>query len=395
MRLSAHHGAAQLGPLTEKKTATNTAYAAPPEPALHVHKDKVSSWRGASACILQRSVHPVRSPLGLVLVPSLSPQGCSLSMLVAWCRCAGLHLGPLESCTSGSAGQRDPDHQLALESTPAARGPRTPQRHGVYPRRMRHTTLSALLCAFFNGSACRRNYVYAMCPGRAVRETAALQCRMCKHGFRGVTLRHGCTVRTQAPYFESDKACRSSADSAVVELVPIRLNIEHEGYRVAETFTWNLNEQVVRPKTFAIQLCHDEELPNQFVGLIASSIEEQLKEYVALMSIDIGPRVVQIRLSIQLGSTMLNDAFFWDHAEQSLTPEHVRMPEHAFLARGLPRGSYPCARAHAQPPRTKLSLGWLATRDTSQRHVRATVFCGLQFTVCRTRVCRRGHQRGV
>jgi len=196
----------ELGPLTEKKTATNTAYAAPPEPALHVHKDK-----------------------GYILAHSNHAQVAQL----------------------GNATPTTSSHSKARQ-LPGALAPRN----------------------------------------------------------------------VMAPYFESDKACRSSADSAVVELVPIRLNIEHEGYRVAETFTWNLNEQVVRPKTFAIQLCHDEELPNQFVGLIASSIEEQLKEYVALMSIDIGPRVVQIRLSIQLGSTMLNDAFFWDHAEQSLTPEH-------------------------------------------------------------------------
>ncbi|EFP74416.2 uncharacterized protein PGTG_00372 [Puccinia graminis f. sp. tritici CRL 75-36-700-3] len=63
-------------------------------------------------------------------------------------------------------------------------------------------------------------------------------------------------------------------------LVPIRLEIEVEHWKLRDTFTWNLKEPVVTPEQFAIHLCEDLILPIQhFSGPIVSAIKEQLEEY--------------------------------------------------------------------------------------------------------------------
>lgn len=135
-----------------------------------------------------------------------------------------------------------------------------------------------------------------------------------------------------APYFASRSGCASDADSMVSELVPIRLNIDKFGIRVRETFTWNRNDQAVRPKAFAVQFCHDEELPNCMVSPITTAIEEQLNLYAPVAAAvasaqssttdsSAASRVTKIELSLQVGSTTLTDSFFWDHAEKSITPE--------------------------------------------------------------------------
>ncbi|WAR51880.1 hypothetical protein PtB15_1B316 [Puccinia triticina] len=63
-------------------------------------------------------------------------------------------------------------------------------------------------------------------------------------------------------------------------LVPIRLEIEIEHWKLRDTFTWNLKEPVVTPEQFAVHLCEDLILPIQhFSGPIVSAIKEQLEEY--------------------------------------------------------------------------------------------------------------------
>lgn len=63
-------------------------------------------------------------------------------------------------------------------------------------------------------------------------------------------------------------------------LVPIRLEIEVEHWKLRDTFTWNLKEPVVTPEQFAIHLCEDLILPIQhFSTPIVSAIKEQLEEY--------------------------------------------------------------------------------------------------------------------
>ncbi|KAI8993356.1 hypothetical protein BDB01DRAFT_776042 [Pilobolus umbonatus] len=63
-------------------------------------------------------------------------------------------------------------------------------------------------------------------------------------------------------------------------LVAIRLDLENEGYKIRDTFTWNMNESTITPEQFAEVTCEDLRLPvSVFVPLIASSIKEQVQDY--------------------------------------------------------------------------------------------------------------------
>ncbi|KAI9480667.1 MAG: hypothetical protein EXX96DRAFT_521933 [Benjaminiella poitrasii] len=63
-------------------------------------------------------------------------------------------------------------------------------------------------------------------------------------------------------------------------LVPIRLDVENEGYKIKDTFTWNMNETSVTPDQFAEITCEDLRLPvSVFAPLIANSIRDQIQDY--------------------------------------------------------------------------------------------------------------------
>ena len=64
------------------------------------------------------------------------------------------------------------------------------------------------------------------------------------------------------------------------DLVPIRLDMEIEGHKLRDSFTWNRNEKNLSVNDFAKLLCDDLELPNQpFVAAITQSITTQLAEH--------------------------------------------------------------------------------------------------------------------
>ncbi|CAE6370089.1 unnamed protein product [Rhizoctonia solani] len=63
-------------------------------------------------------------------------------------------------------------------------------------------------------------------------------------------------------------------------LVPIRLEIDNDHYRLRDTFTWNLNDQTISPEIFAQCLCDDYQIQsNTVVQAVAKSIAEQLQEH--------------------------------------------------------------------------------------------------------------------
>ncbi|KAE8238555.1 hypothetical protein A4X06_0g8714, partial [Tilletia controversa] len=62
-------------------------------------------------------------------------------------------------------------------------------------------------------------------------------------------------------------------------LVPIRLEIDYEQYKLRETFTWNANDRQLSVQAFAANLCEDYGLPPEtFVNLISDSMHAQLVE---------------------------------------------------------------------------------------------------------------------
>ncbi|KAJ1967291.1 SWI/SNF chromatin-remodeling complex subunit, partial [Dispira parvispora] len=63
-------------------------------------------------------------------------------------------------------------------------------------------------------------------------------------------------------------------------LVPIRVELEAEGHKLRDTFTWNLNDQLITPELFAETLCEDMRLPSSvFVSGIVRQLNDQLEDY--------------------------------------------------------------------------------------------------------------------
>ncbi|CAE6459210.1 unnamed protein product [Rhizoctonia solani] len=79
-------------------------------------------------------------------------------------------------------------------------------------------------------------------------------------------------------------------------LVPIRLEIDHDHFRLRDTFTWNLNDPVITPEVFAQCLCDDYQISsNSVVQAVAKSITEQLQEHRAHILEPVGPKREEIR----------------------------------------------------------------------------------------------------
>ncbi|XP_053651049.1 SWI/SNF-related matrix-associated actin-dependent regulator of chromatin subfamily B member 1-A isoform X1 [Cherax quadricarinatus] len=107
------------------------------------------------------------------------------------------------------------------------------------------------------------------------------------------------------------------------ELVPIRLDMEIEGQKLRDTFTWNKNEMLVSPEQFAELLCDDLDLnPLMFVPAISTAIKQQIDQYPSqnLISEHSDTRIV-VKLNIHVGNISLNDQFEWDMASPENTPE--------------------------------------------------------------------------
>ncbi|KAJ2908942.1 SWI/SNF chromatin-remodeling complex subunit, partial [Coemansia aciculifera] len=139
----------------------------------------------------------------------------------------------------------------------------------------------------------------------------------------------------------SKRQLRHQAEQTEV-LVPIRIDIDADGHRLRDTFTWDLHNELVPPQRFALGLCIDLQLPPEtFVPLIVQSIEEQLDDFrlyghVAAASaqsvrqslldeiknkVDSGDLVwvddelrVVIRIDIIIGHIALRDQLEWDVA---------------------------------------------------------------------------------
>lgn len=113
-------------------------------------------------------------------------------------------------------------------------------------------------------------------------------------------------------------------------LVPIRLDMEIEGQKLRDTFTWNKNgqllnipsgnrqalntifaESLITPEQFAEVLCDDLDLnPLTFVPAIAQAIRQQLdafpNEPPSIIEENTDQRVI-IKLNIHVGNTSLVD----------------------------------------------------------------------------------------
>uniref|UniRef100_A0A8C6KDF5 SWI/SNF-related matrix-associated actin-dependent regulator of chromatin subfamily B member 1 n=1 Tax=Nothobranchius furzeri TaxID=105023 RepID=A0A8C6KDF5_NOTFU len=106
-------------------------------------------------------------------------------------------------------------------------------------------------------------------------------------------------------------------------LVPIRLDMEIDGQKLRDAFTWNMNEKLMTPEMFAEILCDDLDLnPLAFVPAVASAIRQQIESYPtdSLLEEQADQRVI-IKLNIHVGNISLVDQFEWDMSEKENSPE--------------------------------------------------------------------------
>ncbi|XP_058056905.1 SWI/SNF-related matrix-associated actin-dependent regulator of chromatin subfamily B member 1 [Anopheles bellator] len=145
-------------------------------------------------------------------------------------------------------------------------------------------------------------------------------------------------VRTFPMCFDDTDPTLNVENASQTEiLVPIRLDMEIEGQKLRDTFTWNRNESMITPEQFAEVLCDDLDLnPTPFVPAIAAAIRQQIEAYPnepVLLEEGSDQRVL-VKLNIHVGNTSLVDQVEWDMAEKENNPEEFAIKLCAELGLG-------------------------------------------------------------
>jgi SWI/SNF-related matrix-associated actin-dependent regulator of chromatin subfamily B protein 1 len=123
------------------------------------------------------------------------------------------------------------------------------------------------------------------------------------------------------------------------DLVPIRLDIEHDKIKLRDTFTWNLHERITDPQSFARTLVEDFNVPQEHYQFVAQevfkTISETVNEYYPHLFLEDQSedpstpyfihkndemRIV-IKLNITIGAHTLMDQFEWDINNPENDPE--------------------------------------------------------------------------
>ncbi|CBY41225.1 unnamed protein product [Oikopleura dioica] len=139
----------------------------------------------------------------------------------------------------------------------------------------------------------------------------------------GICLKNRKKTRTFPMLLDhSDEKLKKNSE-AYDSLVPIRLDMEIEGHKLRDSFTWNKNESCLTPSEFAKILCDDLELPgHHFIVPITQSIESQLEDHPKTQVIEgSADQRVTLKLNIHVGNISLNDQIEWDLSEPENSPE--------------------------------------------------------------------------
>ncbi|CAF4333056.1 unnamed protein product, partial [Rotaria socialis] len=108
----------------------------------------------------------------------------------------------------------------------------------------------------------------------------------------------------------------------VEELVPIRLDMEVDGQKLRDTFTWNKNEQLITPEMFAEILCDDLDLNTaSFVPAISQAIRQQVEAHQDNFLGEGNDQRIIIKLNVHVGNVSLVDQFEWDMSDKQNSPE--------------------------------------------------------------------------
>merc|ERR1719354_663722 len=129
-------------------------------------------------------------------------------------------------------------------------------------------------------------------------------------------------------YDDHDMGAIHEAAKEREELIPIRLDIEVDGQKLRDTFTWNKNEKLITPEAFAEVLCDDLDMPTlAFVPAIVQAIQTQVKQHTfdSETVSDVTDQRVLIKLNLHVGNVSLQDQFEWDMSEPLNDPEQFAL----------------------------------------------------------------------
>ena len=97
----------------------------------------------------------------------------------------------------------------------------------------------------------------------------------------------------------------------------MRLDIEIDGQKLRDTFTWNKNEKLISYESFAEVLCDDLDLPTlTFVPAVVQAMQQQVKQHTFTDTTDPKTGVqlaadqrVLIKLNLHVGNVSLQVRF--------------------------------------------------------------------------------------
>jgi len=125
----------------------------------------------------------------------------------------------------------------------------------------------------------------------------------------------------------------------VEELVPIRLEVDHDKIKLRDTFTWNMHDRTVPLELFANQFVEDLGLTHPVVAPVLDQVQNQIKEqlgdyfpHVYIEEDALDPELpysaykneemrIIIRLNITIGPHTLEDKFEWEINNPLNSPE--------------------------------------------------------------------------
>ncbi|KAJ0980039.1 hypothetical protein J5N97_015513 [Dioscorea zingiberensis] len=106
-------------------------------------------------------------------------------------------------------------------------------------------------------------------------------------------------------------------------LVPIRLDIEIDGQRFRDAFSWNPDDPDSEVANFAKRTVKDLKLPPSFMTQIAQSIQTQLAEFRSFegQEMQTKEKIVPLKLDLRVNNTVIRDQFLWDVSNFESDPE--------------------------------------------------------------------------
>nr|CCA20838.1 SWI/SNFrelated matrixassociated actindependent regulator of chromatin putative [Albugo laibachii Nc14] len=121
------------------------------------------------------------------------------------------------------------------------------------------------------------------------------------------------------------EGCNNQTPSQKCYLLPIRLDVDVDGYRYIDSFSWNLYESGFTFQTFAAAIVRDLDLPECFYREIANSVASQVE--AAKRTIPWHQGVVTeslhpIHINLRIKDTVLIDRFEWDLSNEQNDPEY-------------------------------------------------------------------------